>query len=207
MYLDDCVCVLPDLTWLPLLGVGRKSWYIMKTLRLLFDMTCLVVYSREWGQLSNSYFILVVLSFTHVSEDNSPTLIWYDLSCRLLTWVMTTLQLSFEMTCLVVYSREWWQLSDSHLIWLVLSFTHVSEDNSPTLIWYDLSRRLLTWVMTTLQLSFDMTCLVVYSHEWWQLSNSLIWLVLSFTHVSDDNSPTLIWYGLSCRLPTCMSER
>ena len=29
MYLDDCVCVLPDLTWLPLLGVGRKSWYII----------------------------------------------------------------------------------------------------------------------------------------------------------------------------------
>ena len=23
------VCVLPDLTWLPLLGVGRKSWYII----------------------------------------------------------------------------------------------------------------------------------------------------------------------------------
>ena len=32
MYLDDCVCVLPDLTWLPLLGVGRKSWYIIITL-------------------------------------------------------------------------------------------------------------------------------------------------------------------------------
>ena len=32
MYLDDCVCVLPDLTWLPLLGVGRKSWYIIKKL-------------------------------------------------------------------------------------------------------------------------------------------------------------------------------
>ena len=31
MYLDDCVCVLPDLTWLPLLGVGRKSWYIIIT--------------------------------------------------------------------------------------------------------------------------------------------------------------------------------
>ena len=29
MYLDDCVCVLPDLTLLPLLGVGRKSWYII----------------------------------------------------------------------------------------------------------------------------------------------------------------------------------
>ena len=29
MYLDDCVCVLSDLTWLPLLGVGRKSWYII----------------------------------------------------------------------------------------------------------------------------------------------------------------------------------
>ena len=29
MYLDDCVCVLPDLTWLPLLGVGRRSWYII----------------------------------------------------------------------------------------------------------------------------------------------------------------------------------
>ena len=29
VFLDDCVCVLPDLTWLPLLGVGRKSWYII----------------------------------------------------------------------------------------------------------------------------------------------------------------------------------
>ena len=29
VYLDDCVCVLSDLTWLPLLGVGRKSWYII----------------------------------------------------------------------------------------------------------------------------------------------------------------------------------
>ena len=29
MYLDDCVCVLSDLTWLPLLGAGRKSWYII----------------------------------------------------------------------------------------------------------------------------------------------------------------------------------
>ena len=28
VYLDDCVCVLFDLTLLPLLGVGRKSWYI-----------------------------------------------------------------------------------------------------------------------------------------------------------------------------------
>ena len=25
--IDDCLCVLPDLTWLPLLGVRRKSWY------------------------------------------------------------------------------------------------------------------------------------------------------------------------------------
>ena len=29
VYVDDCVCVLPDLTWLPHLGVGRKSWYII----------------------------------------------------------------------------------------------------------------------------------------------------------------------------------
>ena len=33
MYLDDCVCVLPDLTWLPLRGVGRKSWYIIQFLQ------------------------------------------------------------------------------------------------------------------------------------------------------------------------------
>ena len=33
MYLDDCVCVLPDLTWLPLLGVGRRPWYII----IIFD--------------------------------------------------------------------------------------------------------------------------------------------------------------------------
>ena len=29
VYLDDCVCVLSDWTWLPLLGVRRKSWYII----------------------------------------------------------------------------------------------------------------------------------------------------------------------------------
>ena len=29
VYLDDCVCLLSDLTRLPLLGVGRKSWYII----------------------------------------------------------------------------------------------------------------------------------------------------------------------------------
>ena len=29
MYVDDCVSVLPDLTLLPLLVVGRKSWYII----------------------------------------------------------------------------------------------------------------------------------------------------------------------------------
>ena len=27
--LDDCVCVLSDFTLLPLLGGGRKSWYII----------------------------------------------------------------------------------------------------------------------------------------------------------------------------------
>ena len=37
MYLDDCVCVLPDLTWLPLLGVGRKSWYIIIIIAHLFS--------------------------------------------------------------------------------------------------------------------------------------------------------------------------
>ena len=29
VYVDDCVCVLSDLTWLSLLGGGRKSWYII----------------------------------------------------------------------------------------------------------------------------------------------------------------------------------
>ena len=29
VYLDDCVCVLSDLTLLHLHGVGRKSWYII----------------------------------------------------------------------------------------------------------------------------------------------------------------------------------
>ena len=28
-FISICVCVLPDLTWLPLHGVGRKSWYII----------------------------------------------------------------------------------------------------------------------------------------------------------------------------------
>ena len=44
MYLDDCVCVLPDLTWLPLLGVGRKSWYI-----IIIRLTWLniFIFSRE----------------------------------------------------------------------------------------------------------------------------------------------------------------
>ena len=37
MYVDDCVCVLSDLTSLPLLGVGRKSWYviIIQTLKFI----------------------------------------------------------------------------------------------------------------------------------------------------------------------------
>ena len=29
VYLDDCVCILSDLTLLPLIGVERKSWYII----------------------------------------------------------------------------------------------------------------------------------------------------------------------------------
>ena len=29
VYLDDCVCVLSDLTLLPLLGKGRKSWFFI----------------------------------------------------------------------------------------------------------------------------------------------------------------------------------
>ena len=33
VYLDDCVCVLSDLTRLPLLGVERKSWYIIIMLK------------------------------------------------------------------------------------------------------------------------------------------------------------------------------
>ena len=37
MYLDDCVCVLPDLKSLPLLGVGRKSWYIIYYNYFLLD--------------------------------------------------------------------------------------------------------------------------------------------------------------------------
>ena len=29
VYVDDCACVLSDLTWLPLLGGGKKSWNII----------------------------------------------------------------------------------------------------------------------------------------------------------------------------------
>ena len=35
VHLDDCVCVLSDLTLLPLLRVGRKSWYIYNLLKVL----------------------------------------------------------------------------------------------------------------------------------------------------------------------------
>ena len=35
VYLDDCVCVFSDLTLLPLLGVGRKSWYIILFFQML----------------------------------------------------------------------------------------------------------------------------------------------------------------------------
>ena len=31
------VCVLSDLTWLSLLGVGRKAWYIILLLSLICD--------------------------------------------------------------------------------------------------------------------------------------------------------------------------
>ena len=37
--LDDCVCVLSDLTRLPLLGGGRKSWYINNIILLVFIFT------------------------------------------------------------------------------------------------------------------------------------------------------------------------
>ena len=57
MYLDDCVCVLPDLTWLPLLGVGRKSRYII--------FTCAVcaseAYMRCFGRTS-VYLIMRLLA-------------------------------------------------------------------------------------------------------------------------------------------------
>ena len=38
VYLDDSVRLLPDLTWLPLLGVGRKSWYIIIILLLVLGI-------------------------------------------------------------------------------------------------------------------------------------------------------------------------
>ena len=36
MYLDDCFYLLSDLTWLPLFGVGRKSWYIITNVFVIF---------------------------------------------------------------------------------------------------------------------------------------------------------------------------
>ena len=45
--IDDCVCVLTDLTWLPLLGAGRKSWYIIIVLLL---RQVLGVLKRELSQ-------------------------------------------------------------------------------------------------------------------------------------------------------------
>ena len=52
MYLDDCVCVLPDLTWLPLLGAGRKSWYIIIVLIQIISHR-FVAYSLKTWYLSN----------------------------------------------------------------------------------------------------------------------------------------------------------
>ena len=46
-YLDVCVCVLSDLTCLPLLGVGRKSWYIITALlvTILLQFHTLLAYA------------------------------------------------------------------------------------------------------------------------------------------------------------------
>ena len=50
VYLDDCVLVLSDLTWLPLLGVGRKSWYI-----IIINIVTLWYFSWEIRMYSNNY--------------------------------------------------------------------------------------------------------------------------------------------------------
>ena len=38
------VCVLSDLTWLPLLGGGKKSWYIIIII-ILFNLQCKFLYA------------------------------------------------------------------------------------------------------------------------------------------------------------------
>ena len=50
MHLDDCVCVLPDLTWLPLLGVGRKSWYI-----IMITLQCNIYIENAVISIANAY--------------------------------------------------------------------------------------------------------------------------------------------------------
>ena len=40
-HLDDCVCVLSDLTQLPLLGGGRKSWYVIIATSIVYEFSLL----------------------------------------------------------------------------------------------------------------------------------------------------------------------
>ena len=63
MYLDDCVCVLSDLTWLPLLGVGRKSWYIII---LLF----IIIHKWMWLELLlfRRYFICIHYFYIYAKQ-------------------------------------------------------------------------------------------------------------------------------------------
>ena len=65
MYLD-CVCVLSDLTWLPLLGVGRKSWYIIFKLEYRTHTDSILTYRwtiryiwKRWTWCKNLWKIIV----------------------------------------------------------------------------------------------------------------------------------------------------
>ena len=60
VYLDDSVCVLSDLTCLPFLGGGRKSWYIM----LATIDICVDHY-----HISDGYLVMAILRWPVLSTN------------------------------------------------------------------------------------------------------------------------------------------
>ena len=76
--LHDCVCVLTDLTWLPLLGGGRKSWYNIILLLLL-----LYILLREYSNSQPSYWYdLLIYVFFFLQSNNFNQICWSFLCTR-----------------------------------------------------------------------------------------------------------------------------
>ena len=82
MYLDDCVCVLSDLTWLPLLGVGRKSWYIIRYI-YIYSLTVRLI--NLINNLFYSFFIICLLTIQLPGQLPSSLLSSYYAADNLLT--------------------------------------------------------------------------------------------------------------------------